>query len=83
MQARVMTAQLTPEQRRQAERIVTRATWAARAASVLVFGLLLAAIWVGDWRFAATAALVAPVGVVTAALAGRLRKGLASSKEDL
>lgn len=82
MQVRVMTApQLTDEQRRQLERIATRATWAARVAGVLVFVLLLAAIWAGDGRFAATAVLVLPVGVLAAAVAHRLRQALARTEE--
>lgn len=75
------TPQLTVEQRLQLERIATRVTWTTRVSGVLVFVLLLAAIWLGDGRFAATAALVLPVGVVAAALAGRLRRALARTEE--
>ncbi|MEV0616148.1 hypothetical protein AB0I81_22735 [Nonomuraea sp. NPDC050404] len=78
-----MTApKLTPEQRRQVEHLVARASRTAQVSFVLVFAGLLAAIWLGDWRFAATAALVLPVGVVMAALAGRLRRGLAANEEE-
>ncbi|MEU4578967.1 hypothetical protein [Nonomuraea sp. NPDC023979] len=75
-----MSTDLTPEQRRQVERLITRAARAARAAGVLVFALLLAAIWLGDWRYAATAVLVLPVGVAAAALAGRLRRSVAGTE---
>ncbi|MGR6922599.1 hypothetical protein ACU635_50810 [[Actinomadura] parvosata] len=71
----------TPEERRQAQRFVTRATWAARVAGVLVFGLLLAAIWGGGWRCAATAVLLAPLGLAAGWLAGRVRRELARSEE--
>lgn len=77
-----MTApRVTAEQRRQLERLARRATWIARVSGVLVFALLLAAIWLGDFRFAATAILVLPIGGVTAALSGRLRRALARAEE--
>jgi hypothetical protein len=73
--------QLTPEERGKAERFVSRAARVARVAAVLVFGLLLAAIWGGGWRCAATAALLAPLGLAAAALATRVRTALARDKE--
>jgi fatty acid desaturase len=75
------TPKLTPEDRRRAERFVSRATLAARVSFVLVFGLLLAAIWGGGWRCAATAVLLAPIGAAAAALATRVRRALARAEE--
>jgi hypothetical protein len=72
---------LTPEQRRQADRAVTRTTRIGQTAAVATFALLLAAIWGGDWRFAATAALVFPGAVFSLYLAGRLRRVLAETED--
>jgi len=77
-----VTSKLTPEQRRQADRVVTRTTRVGQVSAVAAFGLALAAIWGGDWRFAATAALVFPIAVVALYLAGRLRRALAETEDS-
>lgn len=60
------TPQLTPEEHARLDQVARRTTSVGVVFALVGFVLALAAIWIGDWRLAATSGLVGLAAIVIA-----------------